>query len=67
MGSLEGEEEERRVFYVAVTRAKDELYLCYPAMDNRWHDGAIAKRPSPFIQELPEKTYEYWEIEGGYH
>jgi DNA helicase-2/ATP-dependent DNA helicase PcrA len=64
MGSLEGEEEERRVFYVAVTRAKDELYLCYPVMDNRWHDGAIAKRPSPFIQELPEKTYEYWEIEG---
>jgi DNA helicase-2/ATP-dependent DNA helicase PcrA len=63
MGSLEGEEEERRVFYVAVTRAKDELYLCYPVMDNRWHDGAIVKRPSPFIQELPEKTYEYWEIE----
>jgi DNA helicase-2/ATP-dependent DNA helicase PcrA len=65
MGSLEGEEEERRVFYVAVTRAKDELYLCYPVMDNRWHDGAIVKRPSPFIQELPEKTYEHWEIEGG--
>jgi DNA helicase-2/ATP-dependent DNA helicase PcrA len=64
MGSLEGEEEERRVFYVAVTRAKDELYLCYPVMDNRWHDSAIVKRPSPFIQELPEKTYEYWEIEG---
>jgi len=64
MGSLEGEEEERRVFYVAVTRAKDELYLCYPVMDNRWNDGAIAKRPSPFIQELPERTYEYWEIEG---
>ncbi|MBI5098791.1 MAG: ATP-dependent helicase [Nitrospirae bacterium] len=65
MGSLEGEEEERRVFYVAVTRAKDELYLCYPVMDNRWHDGSILKRPSPFIQELPEKTYEHWEIEGG--
>ena len=26
----EYEEEERRLFYVAVTRAKDELYLCYP-------------------------------------
>lgn len=65
MGSLEGEEEERRVFYVAVTRAKDELYLCYPVMDNRWHDGAILKRPSPFIQELPERTYEHWEIESG--
>lgn len=64
MGSLEGEEEERRVFYVAVTRAKDELYLCYPAMDDRWQGGAIIKRPSQFIQELPEKTYEMWEIEG---
>ncbi|RJQ54837.1 MAG: ATP-dependent helicase [Nitrospiraceae bacterium] len=64
MGSLEGEEEERRVFYVAVTRAKDELYLCYPVMDDRWRDGSIIKRPSPFIQELPERTYEQWEVEG---
>ncbi len=64
MGSLEGEEEERRVFYVAVTRAKDELYLCYPVMDSKWHDGSLLKRPSLFIQELPEKTYEQWEIEG---
>ena len=64
MGSLEGEEEERRVFYVAVTRAKNELYLCYPVMDDRWHAGAVLKRPSPFIQELPERTYELWEIEG---
>ncbi len=63
MGDLESEEEERRVFYVALTRAKDELYLCYPIMDNRWYDGAIIKRPSPFIQELPEYTYEKWEIE----
>lgn len=63
MGDLEGEEEERRVFYVAITRAKDELYLCYPIMDNRWYDGSVIKRPSPFIQELPEYTYEKWEIE----
>jgi DNA helicase-2/ATP-dependent DNA helicase PcrA len=63
MGDIEKEEEERRVFYVALTRAKDELYLCYPIMDNRWYDGSIIKRPSPFIQELPEDTYEKWEIE----
>ncbi len=63
MGDLEKEEEERRVFYVAITRAKDELYLCYPIMDNRWYDGSIIKRPSPFIQELPDYTYEKWEIE----
>jgi DNA helicase-2/ATP-dependent DNA helicase PcrA len=63
MGDLEKEEEERRVFYVALTRAKDELYLCYPVMDNRWYDGSIIKRPSPFIQELAENIYEKWEIE----
>lgn len=32
MDSPEGEEEERRLFYVAVTRAKDELYLSHPLM-----------------------------------
>ncbi len=63
MGDLAQEEEERRVFYVALTRAKDELYLCYPIMDNRWHDGSIIKRPSQFIQELPDYAYEKWEIE----
>ncbi|HDH06219.1 MAG TPA: ATP-dependent helicase [Nitrospirae bacterium] len=63
MGELEKEEEERRVFYVALTRAKDELYLCYPVMDNRWYDGSVIKRPSLFIQELPEHVYEKWEIE----
>ena len=49
--------------YVPLTRAKDELYLCYPIMDNRWYDGAIVKRPSIFIQELQEDSYEKWEIE----
>jgi DNA helicase-2/ATP-dependent DNA helicase PcrA len=63
MGDIESEEEERRVFYVALTRAKDELYLCYPIMDNRWHDGSIIKRPSPFLQELPKDLVEKWEIE----
>jgi DNA helicase-2/ATP-dependent DNA helicase PcrA len=63
MDDFDKEEEERRVFYVALTRAKDELYLCYPVMDNRWYDGAVIKRPSIFIQELPEEIYEKWEVE----
>lgn len=61
----EGEEEERRLFYVAATRAKDELYLCYPLMlQERWNQG-ILSRPSRFIQELSETTYEQWQIDEG--
>jgi len=62
-GDTMAEEEERRVFYVGVTRAKDELYLCYPMMNNNWYNGSITRRPSIFIQELPEETYEKWQVE----
>src|SRR6516164_5894055 len=51
--SLDAVEEERRLFYVAVTRAKDELYLCYPAF---WPGGSIdnqIQRPSRFLREIP--------------
>ncbi len=41
-------EEERRLFYVAMTRAKDSLYLTR-AQD---YGGKRAKRPSRFLQEL---------------
>lgn len=53
----EYEEEERRLFYVAVTRAKDELYLCYPITSEDWQ-GLGFLRPSRFIRELPEDVYE---------
>lgn len=59
----EGEEEERRLFYVAVTRARDELYLCYPIMSqDRWQEALIMK-PSRFIQELSEEQYQKWVID----
>jgi DNA helicase-2/ATP-dependent DNA helicase PcrA len=51
------EEEERRLFYVAVTRAKDDLYLCYPITSEEWH-GLGVLRPSRFIRELPADVYE---------
>jgi DNA helicase-2/ATP-dependent DNA helicase PcrA len=51
------EEEERRLFYVAVTRAKDELCLCYPITSENWH-GLDFLRPSRFLKELPEDVYE---------
>ena len=46
--------EERRLFYVAVTRAKDRLILCQPRM-RRMRDGGIQfMKPSRFIEELPD-------------
>ena len=49
-----GEAEERRLFYVAATRAKDELYLCSP-QTRRSRDGQLSYcMPSRFINEIPE-------------
>lgn len=53
-------EEERRLFYVASTRAMDELYLTYPLFSQ---DNIL--RPSQFIKELPIKLYERWDVEEG--
>ncbi len=58
----EYEEEERRLFYVAVTRAKDDLFLCYPFTSEEW-SGLGFQRPSRFIRELPEDVYEEVVIE----
>ncbi len=51
-------EEERRLFYVAVTRARDELYLCFPKISNRAGPGGMMLTPSRFILELPTDLYE---------
>jgi len=56
------EEEERRLFYVAVTRAKEELYLCYPESSQEWQ-GIGFMRSSRFIRELPEGAYEEIKVE----
>ena len=55
-------EEERRLFYVAVTRAKDELYLIHPMTRFDREAGTVICRPSPFIEELPSHVYEGVEV-----
>ncbi len=47
-------EEERRLFYVASTRARDHLYFCYPAFINVQGSGLMPARPSRFLTEIPE-------------
>src|SRR5437588_11772270 len=42
-------EEERRLFYVAITRARDELYLSYPHMRLSGGYGDVFQRPSRFF------------------
>ncbi|MGE3312487.1 MAG: ATP-dependent helicase, partial [Limisphaerales bacterium] len=46
-------EEERRLFYVAVTRAKDELYLSYPLLRHTQSQGVSLLSPSRFLSEIP--------------
>jgi DNA helicase-2/ATP-dependent DNA helicase PcrA len=57
-------EEERRLFYVAVTRAKDELYLTYPQTSFYGSGmGRTLTGPSRFVLELPRTTYEPWQVD----
>jgi DNA helicase-2/ATP-dependent DNA helicase PcrA len=58
-------EEERRLFYVAITRAKDELYLTYPMMNPKSYTGDIICRPSRFLEDFPQELVEEWQVGGG--
>ncbi|MBO7721395.1 MAG: ATP-dependent helicase [Kiritimatiellae bacterium] len=46
--------EERRLFYVAVTRAKDRLFLCSPQTRRMSDGGMFPVQPSMFVREIPE-------------
>ena len=59
---IPGEEEERRLFYVAVTRAKQELYLVFPVMSRDRGGMDLLMEPSRFVRELPGDVYEKWVI-----
>lgn len=48
-----GDPEERRLFYVAVTRAEDRLFLCSPEVRRQRDGGIIFLEPSRFLNEIP--------------
>jgi len=47
-----GEEEERRLFYVATTRAKDRLYISYCESRRKFRKKISASYPTPFLKEM---------------
>lgn len=51
-------EEERRLMYVGVTRAQEELYISYAQKRMIWGDLKYPK-PSRFIQEIPKELFEF--------
>jgi DNA helicase II / ATP-dependent DNA helicase PcrA len=58
IGSREDLEEERRLFYVAVTRAQTKLTVSYAENRYRWGELTICD-PSRFLKEIPEKYIDY--------
>src|SRR5213595_88652 len=58
-------EEERRLFYVAITRARDELYLTYPQLRLSGGYGDVFQRPSRFLQEIPNDLVEDCQVRRG--
>lgn len=59
-------EEERRLFYVALTRAEKQAYLTYTQNRYRW-GKLIDAEPSRFLEEIDEKYVEnLTPLDGGY-
>ena len=51
-------EEERRLFYVGITRCMDELHLTYPEMRLGASYASAFQPPSRFLREIPEHLFE---------
>jgi DNA helicase-2/ATP-dependent DNA helicase PcrA len=66
--SDDGEEEERRLFYVALTRARNELYLSYPLIRASFSNsgGDPMQQPSRFLSEIPDDLLNRWNLRPPY-
>lgn len=61
--STDGEEEERRLFYVAITRARNELYLSYPLIRVvQGYAGDAMQQPSRFLREFSADLVDEWNL-----
>ena len=60
---IDSEEEERRLWYVSLTRAKDELYITYPLLVTDYNRQTVLQKPSRFVTECPPALFEIWNLE----
>lgn len=60
---MESMEEERRLFYVACTRAKQRLYLTYPTNIYDRATGTILSKPSRFLDGVEDELLEGFVVE----
>jgi DNA helicase-2/ATP-dependent DNA helicase PcrA len=56
-------EEERRLMYVACTRAKENLFVTYPINIYDRESGLILSKPSRFISGMPENLLDTWVLD----
>jgi DNA helicase-2/ATP-dependent DNA helicase PcrA len=55
-------EEERRLFYVAITRAKQNLYVSYPTNVYDKSSGMVLSKPSRFLDEVRRDCLDTWSL-----
>jgi DNA helicase-2/ATP-dependent DNA helicase PcrA len=60
LAEADGLEEERRLFYVAVTRARKQLFLTYPMTVGT--DVLMFQAPSTFLEEVPQALFDRVEL-----
>ncbi len=61
--SSEELDEELRLMYVAVTRAKTHLYITYPIDMFDYSTGMVLSKPSRFLDDISQDILEKWVIE----
>ncbi|MBI3595448.1 MAG: ATP-dependent helicase [Nitrospirae bacterium] len=57
-------EEERRLFYVSITRAREQLYLSYPINIYDHRSGSVLSKPSSFLDTSSSGLLEEWTVVG---
>ena len=62
-GNDDSMEEERRLMYVACTRAKEHLFIAYPINIYDRESGLVLSKPSRFIAGMPDNLLDLWVID----